>query len=387
MARDRHSLNAPLNGEILEGLGFFLSEAGKYPLLSAAREQRLGWSLWGSRRNLERAIAKAKPVRRTRRIDRKMIRPGRPVSRLTRRRLMAAEIHALRLLARVEGEYLPPEPADRRRRRPKTPKLTLAQIRSIAPVLREELGRVRAVREEFVRHNLRLVVWVAKAFRGRGLDLVDLVQEGSIGLLRAVDRFDPALGYRFSTYATHWIRQGILRALAEKARAIRIPLSRLPEARRAKEAATGLTKRLGREPTTAEVATEIGIDPKTLEELLPALSPIDSLDAPLAWPGLRPADRMIALTPSPLEEAMERETVRLVQSLLEKMPERERAVLAMRYGIGHPRERSLEEIGSSLGLCRERVRQIEKLALDRMRLLVRGSESAVTARAQAGQAP
>jgi len=290
---------------------------------------------------------------------------------------MAAEVHALHLLARLEGEARPHQPVDGRRRHPRTPNLSEARIRSIAPILREELSRVRAAREELVRHNLRLVVWVAKAFRGRGLDLLDLVQEGSLGLMRAIDRFDPTLGNRFSTYATHWVRQGILRALAEKARAIRLPLSRLPLARLAKDATTRLTRQLEREPTTAEVAAEIGEDPKALEQLLPALSPIDSLDAPLASPSLRLADRMLALTPSPLEEAMERETVRFVQSLLQKMPTRERAVLAMRYGIGHPRESSLEEVGSSLGLCRERIRQIEKLALDRLRALVREGESPI----------
>jgi RNA polymerase sigma factor (sigma-70 family) len=205
------------------------------------------------------------------------------------------------------------------------------------------------------------------------MDLADLVQEGSIGLLRATDRFDPALGHRFSTYATHWIRQGILRALAEKARAIRLPLSRLPDARRAREATARLTKDLGRDPTPSEVAAAAGVALDRLEELMPALSPIDSLDAPLASANQRPTDRVMALAPSPLEEAMERETVRIVQNLLEKMPARERAVLAMRYGIGQPRERSLEEIGTSLGLCRERIRQIEKLALDRMRSLVRAN--------------
>jgi RNA polymerase primary sigma factor len=368
------SSGADFGVDLLGGVGHFLAEAGKHPLLSAARERELGQIVWASRRKLERAIRnarrKSKPGRDPARPSERLLRP---LSPHTRRRLIAAEHQARSLLAELEGRTPPKEPLDRRRRRPRTPKLSPARLRSIAPELRRELARSRRAREDFVRHNLRLVVWVAKAFRGRGIDLEDLVQEGSIGLLRATDRFDPALGHRFSTYATHWIRQGILRALAEKARAIRLPLSRLPDARRAREATARLTKDLGRDPTPSEVAAAAGVALDRLEELMPALSPIDSLDAPLASANQRPTDRLMALAPSPLEEAMERETVRIVQNLLEKMPARERAVLAMRYGIGQPRERSLEEIGTTLGLCRERIRQIEKLALDRMRSLVRAN--------------
>jgi RNA polymerase primary sigma factor len=232
------------------------------------------------------------------------------------------------------------------------------------------MDRIRAVREELVQHNLRLVVWVAKAYRGRGLDFVDLIQEGSMGLLRAIDRFDPAMGTRFSTFATHWVRQGIRRALAEKARTIRIPLNRLPEAREAGQLQSQLAKKLERAPTYLEIAAEMGVPPEKFAELLPALGPIDSIDAPLASTDLRHADLLADQRTSPLEEAIEEETTRSIQALLERMPERERIILAMRYGIGYPRACTLEEIGTALGLSRERIRQIEQVARQELRSLM-----------------
>jgi RNA polymerase primary sigma factor len=231
------------------------------------------------------------------------------------------------------------------------------------PVLREELGKIRAVREELVQHNLRLVIWVAKSYRGRGMDLVDLIQEGSMGLLRAIDRFDPAVGTRFSTFATHWIRQGIGRTLAEKARMIRIPLNRLPEVRETTATQNELTEKLNRPPTLEELAETLKMEPAKVGELLPALTPVDSIDAPLGSSEIRLADTLTDPGfASPLEQAMEEETTSSVKKLLERLPARQRVILAMRYGIGYPRECTLEEIGRTLGLSRERIRQLEKTA-------------------------
>ena len=369
-------------------VGYFLNVAGRHPLLTADREKELASILWSARRRLVQVIELARRTGGKTKVEvpAAIRAPSRVLSPQARRRLIAAEEYAERLL-RTVGEKnhagegfdrsltVPPpmEPAPRRGRRSRnsvTPLLTKKQIRSILPILRASLERTRAVREELVEHNLRLVVWVAKAYRGRGLDFVDLIQEGSLGLLRAIDRFDPAVGTRFSTFATHWVRQGIRRALAEKARTIRIPLNRLPEAREAVYQQSRLAKKLQRAPTRIEIAAEMGLPLEKVEELLPALGPIDSIDAPLASTDLSHADLLADKGASPLEEAIEEETTQSIQALLERMPERDRIILAMRYGIGYPRECTLEEIGTALGLSRERIRQIEQLARRELRSLM-----------------
>jgi RNA polymerase sigma factor (sigma-70 family) len=243
------------------------------------------------------------------------------------------------------------------------PFLSKKQVLSIASLLDEEIAKIRAVREELVQHNLRLVVWVAKSYRGRGMDLVDLIQEGSMGLLRAIDRFDPAVGTRFSTFATHWVRQGISRALAEKARMIRIPLNRLPEVRETMTTQSRLSEKLSRPPTVEEIAEEMHADSEKIKDLLPALSPMDSIDAPLPGTDLYQYETLAdESSASPFERAAEEEKVSSVQRLLTRLPDRQRRILAMRYGIGYPKESTLEEIGMALGLSRERIRQIEKVA-------------------------
>jgi RNA polymerase primary sigma factor len=369
-------------------VGYFLNLAGRYPLLSAEREKELAHVIWGARRRLVQAMELARRSDGKAAIDvpAEIRVPSRPLSPNARRRLIGAEEYAQRLRRTIgddddAGEgfdhslAVPPpvEPAPRRGRRSRNsvaPLLTQKQILSIAPILRDSMDRIREAREELVEHNLRLVVWVAKAYRGRGLDFVDLIQEGSMGLLRAIDRFDPAVGTRFSTFATHWVRQGIRRALAEKARTIRIPLNRLAEAREVVQLRSQLANKLERTPTHFEIAAEMKTPPEKLEELLPALGPIDSIDAPLAATDLSPADLLADKRTSPLEEAIEEETTHSIQALLERMPERERIILAMRYGIGYPQARTLEEIGAALGLSRERIRQIEQEAREDLRRLM-----------------
>ncbi len=374
------------SSESMSDVGFFLSLAARYPLLSAQREKELGTNLWRARRRLARAIELAKQANGSKNL-RFLTRNGhpiRPISPTTRRRLMAVEEYSERLRQLVDDREQAAESVDpslpepqsvsrwprrgRRTKRIAMPILTLDQVRSIAFILRQELGTIRTVREELVQHNLRLVIWIAKTYRGRGLDLVDLIQEGSMGLLRAIDRYDPAMGTRFSTFATHWVRQGIGRALAEKARFIRIPLNRLPEVREAMQTQSRLTETLQRQPTFGEVAAAMNMRLEKVHELLPALSPVDSIDAPLASGELSKADTLVddhGL--SPVEQAMEAETARSVKKLLAHMPERERNILAMRYGIGYPRECTLEEIGHKLGLSRERIRQIEQNAREQLK--------------------
>jgi RNA polymerase sigma factor (sigma-70 family) len=312
-------------------IGYFMELAGRYPLLRAEEERALGMSLWRERVRLLRILRGS---------SREPSLDASPATPSTRRRL-----------ARVEK--LAREVAEKRRSRKGASRKRL----------RESLRTIDDVRSRLVEHNLRLVVWVAKKFRGRGFDFIDLIQEGSLGLMRAVDRFDPRVGARFSTFATHWIQQGIRRALAEKARCIRIPVNRIPEVRQIHLVRARLSASLGRAALAEEIANACGLSVAKVEELLPAMASIESLDAPI-----RSTDKLLSDTladrgrPSPLEHSMEQETRCAVKTVLAALPQRQRVILEMRHGIDHPRECTLDEIGDALGLSRERIRQVEKVA-------------------------
>lgn len=316
-------------------LSYFMKMAGRRKLLNAEEERELGTRLWTSRRRLLRILRASRSENR-RAIVLDAAPPKRAVTASTRRRL-----------ARVE----------RRAREAALPS------RRLADTLSETVAEMDDIRRTFVECNLRLVVWVAKRFRGRGFDFIDLIQEGNLGLMRAIDRFDPAMGARFSTFATHWIQQGIRRALAEKARTIRIPVNRISEVRETLLARAKIAEKLGRPALPEEIADAIGLPKHKVEELLPAIAPIDSIDAPLAATELKLGDTIEdRTTPTPLDEAIEEETRRAIAAVLKALPPRQRVILSMRHGIGYPRECTLEEIGDALGLSRERIRQVEKVA-------------------------
>ncbi len=315
-------------------LSYFMKLAGRRELLNAEQERELGTRLWILRRRLLRILRASKSENRD--IALEVLPPKRVVTASTRRRL-----------ARVE-------------RRARDGALASKRLRG---VLADTVAEMDDIRRIFVECNLRLVVWVAKRFRGRGFDFIDLIQEGSLGLMRAVDRFDPAVGARFSTFATHWIQQGIRRALAEKARTIRIPVNRIAEVRETLLARAKIAEKLGRPALPEEIAEAIGLPKHKVEELLPAIAPIDSIDSPLAATELKLGDTIEdRTTPTPLDEAMEEETRRAIATVLDALPKRQRVILSMRHGIGYPKECTLEEIGDALGLSRERIRQVEKVA-------------------------
>ncbi len=343
-------------------LGYFMSVAGRFDLLSRERERVLGFVLWRARLRLLRVLRMARRGRSRRELETIQVSPHeRALTASTRRRLMRVEAAAVDIVTRFEED----------RGRSTARWLTPPQARAVAPVLRACLGVMTEVRREMLERNLRLVIWVAKAFRGRGFDFIDLIQEGSLGLLRAIDRFDPLFGVRFSTFATHWIKQGIRRALAEKGRAIRIPVNRISEVRDTLAAHSCLVQKLDRVPLPEELAAELGVPVSKVKELLPAIAPIDSIDAPLPF-----GDRDLADTledrsrPTPLEEAIDEELCRTVNAALSHLPERQRVILSMRHGIGYPKESTLEEIGKAIGLSRERVRQLEKTAVAQIRELL-----------------
>ncbi|MBT3377868.1 MAG: RNA polymerase sigma factor RpoD/SigA [Lentisphaerae bacterium] len=236
-------------------------------------------------------------------------------------------------------------------------------------------------RAKLIRSNLRLVVKIAHDFKGLGLPLLDLISEGNIGLMRAVEKFDPSKGAKLSSYAAWWIKQSMRRALANQARTIRIPVQSASKISKIQAARTKMAEKLGREPTDKEIAEEVNLTERTVTGLRLGKTTTISLHDPIQhgedgeFRDIIPDEK----TTSPDEIVEDEETLRHMLKLTGKLDERERTILMLRFGLNGERPRTLEEVSQTIGRTRERVRQIQNQALEKLRLMIEedGAHTAV----------
>lgn len=233
-----------------------------------------------------------------------------------------------------------------------------------------------AAKEKLINSNLKLVVSIAKKFQGNGISFLDLIQEGNMGLIAAIDKFDTSLGYRFSTYAYYWIKTTISRAVNQQNRSIRIPVYMVEKLSKYKKIEQELSQKYNREPTKNEIAEKMDISVKEVRELKEYLSDTVSLDAPIGDDKEDSFGSFVedSSNGNPADNYEKEDMSKILLKVLDTLPEREAGILKMRFGIGYSSPLTLEEVGKRYSLTRERVRQIESSALKKMRNPIRANK-------------
>src|SRR4030043_1499421 len=227
---------------------------------------------------------------------------------------------------------------------------------------------VTKTKHELIIHNLRLVVYVAKHYIGRGLSLLDLIQEGNIGLIKAIDKFDYKRGFKFSTYATWWIRQGATRALIDQAKTIRVPVHAADFYNKVTKASRELTQQLGREPSKEEIAKRLEVSTGKVEEIFRAIQDPIALQTPLGDEGSTIEEFISDKdSPTPYSDTERNNVTMQILKVLKTLTPREAEIIRMRFGIGFDKDHTLEEVGRQFSITRERVRQIEAKAIRKLR--------------------
>jgi RNA polymerase primary sigma factor len=242
-------------------------------------------------------------------------------------------------------------------------------LRNLVAELRKTEADVKAAKAEMIQSNLRLVVSIAKAYVNGGLSLLDLIQEGNLGLMKAVTRYDYRKGFKFSTYASWWIRQAITRALTDKSKIVRIPVHLVEIKKKVEKASYQLNKELGRDPLAEEISKKAGVRPKDVLNVMDLMEEPVSLETPVGKDGSRLEDfigseESVIFNETLLENM---DVAKKTESLLASLKPREGEIVRLRFGIGEPESWTLDEIGKRWGISRERVRQIEMKALKRLK--------------------
>ncbi len=247
----------------------------------------------------------------------------------------------------------------------------------VALARRIKKGDARA-REQMINANLRLVVKIARDYEGYGLPVLDLINEGNIGLIKGVERFNPAKGAKFSTYAAWWIKQAIKRALANQTKTIRLPIHVVDKLFHIRRAESKLNTLLGREPTDGELSQELGIAPRRIDLYRKAAAQPSSLDAPLGDDDSESIAEVVAdeRAQTPYRRLEEKTNVSLIHEVLPSLDAREQEILRVRFGLDGDDKQTLEELGEKFGVTRERIRQIQEMALAKLRGKIQKLETA-----------